>query len=98
VIVAGGLLDTAKSKRVVVIRRGADGVAQMHYIDLRAYARHGTGAGALTLQPQDIVFVPKSSIAEVNVWIDQHINRLLPFSRSVNYTIGNGTLNTIAPR
>jgi hypothetical protein len=30
--------------------------------------------------------VPRSRIAEVNLWIDQNINRLLPFSRSVSWT------------
>lgn len=98
VIVAGGLLDTARSKKVVVIRRDANGVPVQRYIDLRHYVRHGGPGGAEPLLSQDIVFVPKSSIAEANVWVDQYINRLLPFSRSLNYSIGNGNVNTVTGR
>lgn len=93
VIVAGGLLDTARSRQIVIIHREADGTITQRHADLRAYARHGQATG-VTLASQDIVFVPRSSIAEADLWIDQHINRLLPFSRSLNYTIGNGTTFT----
>ncbi|MES3152086.1 polysaccharide biosynthesis/export family protein [Sphingomonas faeni] len=98
VIAAGGLLDTAKSKRIVIIRRGADGTPILRYVNLRDYLRHGVGTGIEPLHAQEVVFVPKSSIAEANVWVDQYINRLLPFSRSLNYSIGNGTVNTVPAR
>ena len=49
-------------------------------------------ATGIDLQSQDIVFVPRSSIAEANLWIDQHINKLLPFSRSLNYNLGGGAV------
>lgn len=98
VIVAGGLLDTAHSKKVVVIRRDAEGRPAQHYVDLRAYVRHNAAAGAEPLLAQDIVFVPKSSIAEADLWIDQYVNRLLPFSRSLNYSLGNTAVNTVTTR
>ena len=41
VIAAGGLLDTAKSKRIVIIRRDADGTPMLRYVNLREYVRHG---------------------------------------------------------
>lgn len=88
VISAGGTLDTARTKKVVVIHRTPDGSIVQRHVDLREYARHGIATG-IDLQPQDIVFVPRSSIAEANLWIDQHINKLLPFSRSLNYSLGN---------
>lgn len=91
VISAGGLLETAKSKRIVVIHRAPDGTIVQSYADLRAYARHGLGTG-IALSPQDIVFVPRSSIAEADLWIDQHINKLLPFSRSLNYSLGTNAV------
>ena len=93
-IVAGGLLDTAKSKQVVVIHRNDDGSIVQRYANLRAYAHHGLSAGP-ALQSQDIVFVPRSSIAEADLWVDQHINKLLPFSRSLNYSLGGAAVNTV---
>lgn len=93
VIVAGGMLETARSKQIVVIHRNADGTIVQRHADLRAYAHKGLPTG-IGLQSQDIVFVPRSSIAEADLWVDQHINRLLPFSRSLNYSIGNNAVVT----
>lgn len=87
IAVAGGLLDTARSSQVVLIRPGADGKPMLRTVDLDALIHSGDPAQAVALQPQDTIFVPKSSIAEVDLWIDQYINRTLPFNRSVNYTI-----------
>lgn len=97
IITAGGLLDTAKSKRIVVIRRGPEGTPQMHYVDLRAYLKHGPPSDA-GLRSQDIVFVPKSSIAEVDLWVDQYINKVLPFSRGLNYNLGNAAVGAVTSR
>jgi hypothetical protein len=41
----------------------------------------------LPLYGGDIVFVPRSRIAEVSNWVDQYINRTLPFSRTFVYSV-----------
>jgi protein involved in polysaccharide export with SLBB domain len=56
VISAGGL-ETARTRKVVIIHRAADGTITQRVADLRAYAHHGQGTG-IVLQSQDIVFVP----------------------------------------
>lgn len=91
VISAGGLLDTARTRKVVVIHRAADGAITQKVVDLKAYARDGRGTGVV-LQSQDIVFVPRTSIAEADIWVDQHLNKLIPFSKSLNYSLGTGTV------
>ena len=30
------------------------------------------------LKPYDIVYIPKTSIANVNLWIEQYMNRMVP--------------------
>jgi hypothetical protein len=35
----------------------------------------------LFLAPHDVVYVPRSSIAEANLWVKQHITDLFPFLR-----------------
>jgi protein involved in polysaccharide export with SLBB domain len=98
IAVAGGMLDTARSEQVVLIRPGADGKPILRTVDLDALVHTGDPAQAVALQPQDTIFVPKSSIAEVDQWIDQYINRTLPFNRSVNYTINqNAGTNSTTP-
>ncbi|MEH3106989.1 MAG: polysaccharide biosynthesis/export family protein [Sphingomonas fennica] len=97
VIVAGGMLDTARTRRVVVIRRDAEGRPVTTPLDLGRYSHKGGTAGAFALQPRDIVFVPKSSIAEVGAFVEQYINRVVPFSRSLNYNLGNNGTVAAAP-
>jgi protein involved in polysaccharide export with SLBB domain len=88
VITAGGFLDTAKSGRVAVIHRTADNRAEITYIDLRHYLG-GQHVHTIQLAPYDVVYVPRSKIAEVDEWVDNYINKTLPFSRSLNLNTGN---------
>ena len=39
----------------------------------------------IALRPFDIVYVPKSAIANVNVWVDQYIRKNLPIYLSFGY-------------
>jgi protein involved in polysaccharide export with SLBB domain len=96
VIAAGGMLDTAKTRRIAIIRRAPDGHALISYVDLKAYTRGGS-AKIAPLEPHDVVFVPKSSIAEADAWVDQYLNKLLPFGKSFNYNLGNYGTTTVAP-
>lgn len=91
ILLAKGFMDTAKTTEVVLIRRGRDGRPMMRTVDVAGYV-----AGRnpdVPLQAFDVVFVPKSSIAEVNLFIDQFINRVVPFQRGFTYTVGR-TSNT----
>ncbi|MEJ0069795.1 MAG: hypothetical protein WDO24_14870 [Pseudomonadota bacterium] len=43
------------------------------------------------------MFVPKSTIAEVDLFVEQFITRVLPFERNFNYTLGSQTTTTTSP-
>ena len=45
------------------------------------------GTADVPLMAGDIVFVPRTRIAEVALWVDQAINRTIPFSRNFSYAI-----------
>lgn len=85
VLLAGGFLDSARLSEVVLIRRGPDSRPMLRLLDLRAFL--STGAADVPLMPFDIVYVPRSGIGEVNLWIDQFINNVLPFNRGFSYAI-----------
>ncbi len=87
VALAGGLLPEARMDEVVLIRRSTQNKPMLRVVDLRGFASLGTDAGDLPLVPGDIVFVPRNRISEVDLWIDQFINRFLPFQRGFNYTV-----------
>ena len=87
VIMAGGLKDTAGLRKIVLIRRSPEDQPMMRIVDLDRFTDSAAAAENVILQPYDIVFVPRSKIAEVNLWVDQFINKTVPFSRGFSYTI-----------
>lgn len=89
VIAAQGLLDTARTNEVVLIRRSPDGRPMLRTIDIDALTHQGDPAQDIILQSSDTIFVPKSSVAEVDQWVDQYIDKVLPFNRGFDYTISN---------
>lgn len=90
VFTAGGFQDTAKTGKVVVLRqRPGDPRLLMRTVDVRA-ALAGEGGDDFAILPGDLVFVPRSAIAEVNLFIRQYLTGALPFSFSYNI---NGNRN-----
>ncbi len=72
IVKVGGFdLQAAERKNVIVIR----------YTDGRRYAYKLDLAGSKTkpfyLQPRDIVHVPRTRIAKLNLWIDKNIDKII---------------------
>lgn len=83
--VAGGLKDSARPNEVVIIRRGPEGKPQVFTVDLTRIL-NGTDTGQdLALMPFDVVYVPKSAIANVNLWVDQYLRKNIPVSFGMGY-------------
>jgi protein involved in polysaccharide export with SLBB domain len=89
VVEAGGFRDTARMKNVVVVRR-SPGTNGPHLegilVDLEAVVEAGDLSKDLELQPSDIVFVPKTSIAKANDWVEKYILRMLPIRPSWGFS------------
>ncbi|MGH7028207.1 polysaccharide biosynthesis/export family protein [Brevundimonas sp.] len=60
VVMAGGVLPSARSSQAALIRRGPGGVRMMRAVDLRP--RRGE---AVALRRGDIIFVPRSTLGEL---------------------------------
>ncbi|MEM7694603.1 MAG: polysaccharide biosynthesis/export family protein [Pseudomonadota bacterium] len=84
---AGGFLETADQKRVVLIRRGPNNLPMLRYMDLKSFANDGTPTENTLLAAFDIVVVPQSGIAKVNQFVRQYIEGVVPFNQSFNYTL-----------
>ena len=100
VTLAGGTLDTGDMSRVTLIHRDNQNDVSVYITNLKEFIAEGARENDLALSPQDIVVVPKTAIARVDLWVDQYITRALPFSRSVGYIYTQGTSSTttsIAP-
>lgn len=86
VMLAGGFSPESRMDQVVVLRQRPGQAALLRTVDLRRFVETGAPEAGLALVSEDIVFVPRSRIAEIDLWVDQHLNRLLPFGRSISFT------------
>lgn len=86
ILLAGGFADDARVGEIVLIRRSPDNRPMLRTVNVKEFLQTGSTANDVPLVAGDIVFVPRSTIGEVNLWIEQFINRVLPFQRSANFT------------
>jgi polysaccharide export outer membrane protein len=75
---SAGFKESADPAETLVIRKGANDKPVPIRIDLSA-VMDADGGSDFQLQPDDIVYVPKSAIANANKFIDQYIGGLLMF-------------------
>lgn len=85
---AGGVKDTAKTDRILIIRKSKDNKPQAIEVNLDEIRKAADGSQNVLLAPYDVVYVPKSTIANVNQFIDQYIRRNIPIPFGVSYGIG----------
>jgi protein involved in polysaccharide export with SLBB domain len=75
---AGGFVYTGNTTDVVVIRRGAENQPVAMLVNMEK-VYDGTDMGQdIYLRPFDIVYVPKTAIANANLWIEQYLTRMVP--------------------
>jgi len=84
---AGGLKDSARLNEVVIVRRTADNKKLNLVINLQNALDGSDKNQDIVLLPLDIVYVPKSHIANVNQWVDEYIRKNLPISASLGIPI-----------
>ncbi|MGD0232035.1 MAG: polysaccharide biosynthesis/export family protein [Syntrophorhabdales bacterium] len=75
---AGGLRDTARRNQVLVIRKNQGGPFFTGVVDLRKVIDGTDRSQDISLMPYDIVYIPKSAIANVNLFVEQYITRNIP--------------------
>jgi protein involved in polysaccharide export with SLBB domain len=88
---AGGFLPGANQNQVIILRRGPDGTFVAQQQNASLVLRNE--AAELYLRRRDIVYVPKSNIAQIDQFVDQYINQVVP--RAVAATFGYTVLRTI---
>lgn len=97
IIEAGGFKPTAHLANIVVLRdQGTEEPLffTLDYAEAVKYGNVDTGKGPdLTLQPNDIIFVPKTRVARWGQLVDQYFNELVPISLSMGVTYFVGGLN-----
>ncbi|MGB2681829.1 MAG: polysaccharide biosynthesis/export family protein [Candidatus Competibacter sp.] len=86
VMEAGGFRETGRPDRVILIRRTRQDKPMLKVVNVRKILEGGEEKD-VPLHRFDVVFVPRSNLAEVNLWIQQLLYNNLAFSSSFGYTL-----------
>jgi protein involved in polysaccharide export with SLBB domain len=86
VALAGGFLPTARRGDVLVLSR-ASGATEVSEVDLSPRAMRAGFPGAEPLERYDVVYVPRSRISQVNLFMQQYVRDALPVQFSFYYDL-----------
>jgi polysaccharide export outer membrane protein len=86
VAMAGGFLPSARRGEVLVLSRGG-GATDVARVDLSTRAMRRGLPDARPLQRYDVVFVPRSPIAQVNLFMQQYVRDALPIQFGFYYDL-----------
>ncbi|PKN64362.1 MAG: sugar transporter [Deltaproteobacteria bacterium HGW-Deltaproteobacteria-15] len=89
VLNAGGFKETANPTAALIIRKGSENRPVPIRVNLK---ENLNGIDGALLQPQDVVYVPKTFIAEANKFVNQYIEKLFLFrgvSLGFSYELNN---------
>ena len=79
VLEAGGFKETANPEEIILIRKGPENQPVPVRVDLKSTLDGNGFQNGIQLQPQDVVYVPKTFIAEANKFVKQYVEDLLLF-------------------
>ena len=90
IIQAGDFKTTGDRRRVIIIRRGGDGRGMQRTANLGKGLKSGT-VDLIPLRRFDIVYVPRTGVANANLFIQQYFRDLSPLQLGFSYALGNTT-------
>ena len=82
-IMANGFNDNSRLNNVIVVRRNPQGKPYVFKTNLRVALTKGHTDNDIQLRPFDIVYVPKKTISKLNLFVEQYIDKLVPFDNSM---------------
>ena len=85
VAMAGGFTDNADERAILVLRVRPDQNYDYWTFDLRDKLLTSEQQGSFALQGNDVIFVARSPIADVNLFVRQYIRGLLPFELGAGF-------------
>jgi protein involved in polysaccharide export with SLBB domain len=81
ILAAGGFRDTARVDSIILVRaQGQENDFISRKINLEEVVVDGVKE-QISLVPHDVIFVPRTTIANANIWVRQHFTDLFPFAR-----------------
>lgn len=84
---AGGFQTSAALSTVVLIRNGENDQPVGSKINVKDILHKGQFKKDIPLEPSDIIFVPRSKIANVNLFVEQFIRNNIPIPISLGFGV-----------
>ena len=81
---SGGFLTSARRKQVILIRQQPDGKPIARSVNLLPVLSGGNPAADVRLAARDVIYVPRTKIANVNLFISQYIDDVIPLQSVVS--------------
>ncbi len=75
---AGGISSSSRIGDVLLIRTMPDGERIARSVDLRPVFSGADPSRDVLLQGNDFIYIPRTKIANVALWIDEYLNSILP--------------------
>jgi polysaccharide biosynthesis/export protein len=92
---AGGHKVRGDTKAVFIIRRGPNDVPQFLSVQYDSVIHGHDPLSDVRLAPYDVVYVPKTGIAEVFDFFNQYVQQFVPVSWGFSYLVNPGTAGTV---
>jgi protein involved in polysaccharide export with SLBB domain len=86
VLQAGGILESGNLGGVILVTRAEGGGAVAAKINLAAYMKSGIERSDISLRDGDVVIVPRTGIAKVNLVVRQYIRDSLPLQTGFGFS------------
>lgn len=83
VITANGFNNDSRMNNVIVVRRNPEGKPYVFKTNLRVALSRGHTENDIMLRPFDIVYVPKKTISKLDLFVEQYIDKLVPFDNQL---------------
>ena len=93
VAAAEGFTGSAKVSEVVVIRKNGKQQPMVIPVNLKKAINGSDGRQDIALVPYDIVYVPSSTIANVNKWVGNFLRNNVPIPISMSYRVDQSNGN-----
>jgi polysaccharide export outer membrane protein len=87
VVAAGGFRTSGSLKNVILIRKGPNREPVGSRVDLRRVLKHAEFQYDVQLAPGDIIFVPRSGVGNVNLFVEQFFQKNLPIPIFLGFNV-----------
>jgi len=84
---AGGIKNSARTSSIVILRRGSSDKPEVYKADYDTASSGMNPASDVRLASYDVVFVPKTAMAEIYTSYDQALRQFLPSSFGLSYSL-----------